>query len=342
MGAISPVRIEAKYYRREGDKYVCELCPHHCHIGIGQYGRCGARRGNEDFLEAYSYGRVSSLCVDPIEKKPLNNYFPGSRIFSVGGIGCNMTCKHCQNYAISQSETGKKRTTFLSPQELVDMCHNEKLDSIAFTYNEPMIWYEYIMDVAKCDPSLRIVLVTNGLADEKPLRDLCKITDAMNIDVKGFTDDFYMQVCGAHLNDVLAATKISFEEGVHVELTYLIIPGYNDSKDEIRKFAEWVRTELSCDVPVHFTRFHPDNNMETVPWTPLDTMTAAADIASEAGLNYVYLGNVLTEGGSDTYCPECGATVIKRTGYLVDVCGLDGNRCISCHHKLNIITDNVR
>ena len=248
-----------------------------------------------------------------------------------------MSCKHCQNYSISQSEAGKKRTTYESPQELVSLCRNERMESMAFTYNEPVIWFEYIMDVAVCDPELRYVLVTNGLINEAPMRELCKVVDAMNIDIKGFTDEFYMNVCGAHLDDVLNSVKVAFSENVHIELTYLIIPGYNDPKEEIGEFSEWVRRELSCDVPVHFTRFHPDNSMENVPWTPIDTMTAAKDIAEKAGLNYVYLGNILTEGGSDTYCPECGTAVVRRTGYLVDARGLSGNRCMSCKTTLNII-----
>lgn len=337
MGNINTTRVEAKYYSREGDGYRCELCPHMCLIPVDGYGRCGARRGDEDMLVAYTYGKVSSLCVDPIEKKPLYHYYPKSRIFSVGGIGCNMTCRHCQNYSVSQSASGKKRTTYESPSELVTLCRSEKMDSIAFTYNEPVIWYEYILDVMRYDPNLKCVLVTNGLCNEAPLKELCKVTDAMNIDIKGFTDEFYMKVCGAHLDDVLKAAKIVFDEKVHLELTYLIIPGYNDSKEEIEKFATWVRTELSEDVPVHFTRFHPDNGMDDVPWTPVETLLAAQDLASECGLNYVYLGNVLCEGGSDTYCPECGAVVIERTGYLVDLSGLNGNRCASCKHKLYMV-----
>lgn len=337
MGATSPIKVEARYYTKDGDRYQCELCPHRCRIAKGQFGKCGARRGEENFLEAYSYGRVSSLCVDPIEKKPLYHYHPKSKIFSVGGIGCNMSCKHCQNYSISQSEAGKKRTTFEAPQDLVNMCRNEGMDSIAFTYNEPVIWFEYIFDVLRCDPDLRCVLVTNGLINEAPLRDLCRVTEAMNIDIKGFTDEFYMNVCGAHLQDVLNAVKIAFEEKVHIELTYLIIPGHNDSVEEIREFVKWVKKELSVDVPVHFTRFHPDNGMDDVPWTPIDIMLKAQGIAEEEGLRYAYLGNVMVEGGSDTYCPECGAIVIEREGYLVDVSGLNGNRCASCRNRLYVI-----
>ncbi len=337
MAAISPVRIEARYYERAGDVYVCGLCPHRCRIGIGKYGRCGARRGDPDYLVADTYGRVSSLCVDPVEKKPLYHYKPGSRIFSVGSVGCNMTCKHCQNYSISQSPAGRKRTTYKSPQDLAAMCNREKSSGIAFTYNEPTIWIEYIQDTMRCDPELDCVIVTNGLICEEPMRDLCKIADAMNIDVKGFTDEFYMRICGAHLKDVLDAIKIAHEEGVPIEITYLLIPGHNDSPEEIKAFAEWIAKELSVYVPVHFSRFHPDNEMNMVPWTSGESLEKAMDIAEGAGLQHVYIGNIISDDGSDTFCPQCGNVVIKRTGYLIDVVGLDGNRCSSCKTRLNII-----
>lgn len=181
-------RVESRYYTRDGDAYVCGLCPHECRLKPGQYGRCGSRRADDDMLVAYSYGKVSSICVDPVEKKPLYHYRPHSRCFSVGSIGCNMRCRHCQNYSISMMSYGKKRTTYESPEELARMCRHEGLDTIAFTYNEPGIWYEYIMDVKKADPGLSIILVTNGFLNEPPLRDLCDITDAVNMDVKGFTE----------------------------------------------------------------------------------------------------------------------------------------------------------
>ena len=337
MAATNISRTEAKYYRKDGDVYVCGVCPHHCRIPVGGYGRCSSRRGDEDMLVAYTYGKVSSLSVDPVEKKPLYHYKPKSRIFSVGGIGCNMTCKHCQNYAISMSMGRSKRTTFETPEELVAMCRIEKSDSIAFTYNEPMIWPEYILDVMEEGDDLSCVLVTNGLVSDDALNDLCKVTDAMNIDIKGFTDDFYMKVCGAHLEDVLGTVREVHEKKIHTEITYLLIPGYNDSEKEIEEFSEWVLNELSADVPVHFTRFHPDNEMNNVPWTPQETVLDAREKAMDLGLNYVYAGNILSEEASDTYCPECGAAVIKRIGYLVDVAGLDGDRCASCKTKLNII-----
>ncbi|MCK9322476.1 MAG: AmmeMemoRadiSam system radical SAM enzyme [Candidatus Methanomethylophilaceae archaeon] len=336
MGAINPI-VEARYYHKEGDIYVCDLCPHRCRIPVGGIGRCIARKGEENMLSAYNYGRVSSIAVDPIEKKPLYHFYPKSKIFSIGGIGCNMSCKNCQNYSISISVIGKKRTTYETPEEIISLCRREKLDAIAFTYNEPFIWFEYIMDIMTCDPDLKYVIVSNGLINEEPLKEICKHADAMNIDIKGFTDEFYMKVCGAHLDDVLRSTKIIFKEKVHLELTYLVIPGYNDSEDEIRKFSLWVRNELSENVPVHFSRFHPDFEMMDIPMTPVETILACRDIADSCGLNYVYVGNILSDDGSDTYCPECGTAVIKRLGYLVDIVALDGCRCACCKNRLPII-----
>ncbi|MCL2318041.1 MAG: AmmeMemoRadiSam system radical SAM enzyme [Methanomassiliicoccaceae archaeon] len=328
--------IEARYYHRDGDVYVCELCPHRCRIQANGFGRCMSRKGEDDKLIANNYGKVSSFNVDPIEKKPFYHYYPKTKIFSIGGIGCNMTCKHCQNWAISSSPTGRKRTTYESPEDIVTFCRKEKFDAIAFTYNEPTIWFEYIMDIVREAPDLRIVLVSNGLCNEEPLRELCSVTDAMNIDIKGFTDSFYMKVCGSHLADVMRSTEIINEEQVHLELTYLVIPGYNDTEEEIEKFAEWVRDDLSPDTPVHFSRFHPDFEMMNVPITPLETMFMCRETALECGLDYVYIGNVMTDEASDTHCPNCGAVVIRRTGYLVDLVALNGDRCARCRQKLNI------
>ena len=296
-----------------------------------------ARKGEETKLIANSYGKLSSFSVDPIEKKPFYHYHPKSKIFSVGGIGCNMSCRHCQNYSISMSPAGRKRTTYESPEDIIAFCGKEKFDAIAFTYNEPVIWFEYIMDIVDEAPDLRYVLVSNGLVCEDPLRELCRVSDAMNIDVKGFTDDFYMKVCGAHLADVMRSAEIISEEGVHIELTYLVIPGYNDTEEEIEKFSSWVRDELSPETPVHFSRFHPDFEMMNVPITPLETLFMCREIAMEGGIEYVYVGNVLDDEASNTYCPECGALAIRRTGYLVEIVGLNGDRCARCRRKLHII-----
>ena len=337
MAAISPVSVEARYYVREIDGYRCLLCPKNCRISVGSTGLCGARRGEKDYLEANTYGRVSSIGYDPIEKKPLYHFYPKEKTFSVGSIGCNMRCRHCQNYAISQSFSGKKRTTYKSPESIIEMCRSEGMKTIAFTYNEPTTWIEYMLDVAKLAPDRRIVIVTNGLINEEPLRDLCGIADAFNIDVKGFTDEFYSNICGAHLEDVLKTVKRVFDSGKHLELTYLVIPGHNDTDEEIKGFCRWVLSNLSRDVPIHFTRFHPDNEMTDVPWTPESTLVKARNMAMEAGLRYVYIGNVMTEIGSDTLCPNCGSVAVSRLGYLVDTDGLDGTKCAKCGTQLPFI-----
>jgi pyruvate formate lyase activating enzyme len=216
------------------------------------------------------------------------------------------------------------------------MCRKDGTDLFAFTYNESAIWYEYIMDVISFAPDLTYVMVSNGLLNEAPLKELCSVIDAFNIDIKGFNEDFYTNICGAHLDDVLRSLKIVHESGAHLELTYLVIPEYNDNMSEIAEMSAWVRDNLSRDVPLHFTRFHPDNEMMDVPWTPTDTLVRAREIAMEAGLNYVYIGNVMTEEGSDTICPDCGSVIIERTGYLVETVGLDGNCCSNCGRKLSI------
>lgn len=329
-------RVESRFYTRDGDAYVCGLCPHGCRLRPGQYGRCGSRRADEDMLVAYSYGKVSSIAVDPIEKKPLYHYRPRSRCFSVGSVGCNMRCRHCQNYSISMMSYGKKRTTYESPEELAAMCRHEGLDTIAFTYNEPGIWFEYIMDVMKVDPGLHLVLVTNGFLNEEPLRQLCGVADAINLDVKGFTEDFYGRICEGRLADVMRSARIIRDEGVHLELTYLVIPGHNDSEDEVRSFCGWVRDELGADVPVHFTRFHPDFEMMDVPMTPVETVMRCREIGMGCGLEYVFVGNVVTEHADNTYCPGCGAMLVSRLGYLVDIVGLDGDRCSSCGRRIPI------
>lgn len=338
MGAISPVTVEARFYRRTREGYRCGLCPHRCLIPVGEFGRCGSRKGEAEILSAYTYGRVSSIAMDPMEKKPLYHFHPGARVFSVGSIGCNMTCRHCQNYSISQSSSGKKRTTFKSPRELAAMCRAEGTEYIAFTYNEPVIWFEYIMDILGADPGLKCIIVSNGFIEEEPLKELCSVADAFNVDVKGFDREFYRSVCSGELDQVLRSLTIIHREKVHLELTYLMIPGYNDSPEEISDFCRWVVENLSENIPVHFTRFHPDNEMTDVPWTSEESLNAARRTAMDIGLRYVYLGNVITEEGGKTFCPECGAVAVDRIGYRVDTSGLTSDgRCAACGARLNII-----
>ncbi len=336
MAFINP-NHPAKLWHNEGDYVVCDLCPHRCRLGPEAFGICNSRRNVDGAMVAYNYGRVSSLAVDPMEKKPLYHYKPGTNVFSVGGIGCNLRCDFCQNWSISMSSAGKKRTTFKSPEDLVGLCLQQRLDTIAFTYNEPSIWLEYIEDVSEANRDLDIVLVTNGTMTEAAAEEFCGFTKAMNIDVKAFREPFYKKICGGDLESVKAACEKVHSKGVHLELTYLVIPGYNDDPSEIRDFVLWVRDSLSPDVPVHFSRFHPDYNMVDIPLTPAETLDKCLEISEDNGLNYAYVGNILSDDGTDTYCPECGAVLVRRTGYRVEIVGLSGNRCSCCKAHVNFI-----
>ena len=329
-------RYEASYYRREGDAFICELCQQKCFIKADEFGECGTRRADGDILVANSYGKLSSLSVDPIEKMNLYHYKPHTKCLSVGSVGCNMTCRFCKNYSIAQLTIGKKRATFKSPEELIEMCRNERMDTICFTYNEPMMWFEYIMDIAKMAPDLNLVMMTNGLVNDGPLRELCEVVDAINIDFKSFREGYYKEVCGAKLKDVQITTRSAIGRGVHVELSYLVIPGQNDSDEEISDFCRWVK-EQSADIPVHFIRFQPDHEMRDVPVTPVESLLHCREIGMEVGLNYVYVGNTLLDDADDTVCPECGEVVIKRLGYSSNPIALDGDKCARCKHPLNIV-----
>ncbi len=320
---------QPSYVSKKGDSFECGLCPNHCRLSEGKSGLCRGRSVKGGRLLIENYGKVTSIAMDPIEKKPLYHYHPGSYILSVGSYGCNMDCRHCQNHSISQDPIGN-RYRYVSPEDLVSICHEEGSEALAFTYNEPTVWYDYVRDVMECGPDIRYVLVTNGYIERGPLDVLCGSTDAMNIDVKGFTEDFYRDVCGARLHNVLETCSTVFRRGIHLELTYLIIPGYNDTEDQFSRFSGWVCDKLSCEVPVHFTRFHPDNRMTYVGPTPIGTMEGARDIAKGAGLINVYLGNV--PGTSVTSCPGCGKELIRRSYDGIES-SLKGNVC-DCGRRL--------
>ncbi|MCQ2079026.1 MAG: AmmeMemoRadiSam system radical SAM enzyme [archaeon] len=336
MAFINP-NLEGSHYHSEGEDVVCDLCPHHCRISPDHFGVCKSRKNHGGKLVAYNYGRVSTMAVDPIEKKPLYHYHPGTSIFSLGSIGCNMHCEYCQNYSISMSPIGKKRTTYKSPSDIVAFCRQQDYRQIAFTYNEPAIWYEYICDIMEVDPELDIVLVSNGMISEDPLNRLCKGISAANVDIKSFDEEFYRKICGGRLDSVLSACETIYENKVHLELTYLVIPGHNDDPELVRHFVRWAKDHLDPGVPIHFTRFHPDYKMMDLRLTPVDTLLKLKSVAEDEGMRYVYVGNVMTEDGSNTYCPECGQLLIRRMGFKVDLVGLEGNRCSLCKHRTNII-----
>jgi pyruvate formate lyase activating enzyme len=330
---------EARFYSMEGDRVRCNLCPHSCLIADGKRGLCGVREHRSGKLYSLIYGLASSIHPDPIEKKPLFHFLPGSTSISFGSVGCNLFCQHCQNFSISRAKVGAFDLTEITPDDVIRYARSSGATSVSWTYNEPTIWHEFTAVASKAahKAGLRTVYVTNGFIQEAPLRDLKGVIDAMNIDVKAFTDDFYKEICGGSLSPVLKSCQLAHELGIHVELTYLIITGHNDSLDEIGRFCEWVADSLGLDVPVHFSAFHPDYKLTTVARTPDSTMSMAFDRARKAGLEFVYLGNVFAGEKDDTHCPKCGHLVIERDGFWVRSSNLNGVKCGNCGSDLNLV-----
>ncbi len=314
----------------------CELCPHHCSISDGKRGICGIRVNRNGKLVAAAYGIYPALHLDPIEKKPLNHFMPSSSILSLGSIGCNLKCLHCQNWSLSRERPEGMEGYYLPPELVVEKALSRGSIGIAFTYNEPTINFEYIMDTA---PSLRkkgakVVHVTNGHLEAGPWKELMEHTDGANIDVKGFTEEFYRSVTGGYLKPVLENVKISVDMGVHVEIAYLVIPGHNDDETQVDGFLGWVLEKLGPDVPLHFNRFHPDHRMMDVPATPRETLEWMRKRALESGIHHVYIGNMGGAGYNDTICPSCSRKVISRDLFISSRKGLKDGKCAHCGTKI--------
>jgi len=330
---------EAAFWEREDGAVRCFLCPHSCLVREGQKGICRVRGNIGGTLRALSYGKVSSVHLDPMEKKPLFHFHPGEPVLSFGGVGCNLRCLHCQNYSIAQVGLGDLELMEVPPDEVPGMCVRSGSNGVAWTYNEPTIWYEYMMDASRACKAegLFTVSVTNGYIQEAPMRALKGVIDAVNIDVKGFTEEFYRQVCKGSLAPVLRTCEVAKEVGMHVELTYLVIPGRNDRQEEIASFCQWVRDRMGVGTPVHFSRFHPDYRMTDVPPTPRSVMDMAYKEGVAHGLEYVYVGNMATERGESTYCPRCGALLVRRYGFSAEPVGVTDRRCAKCGRETDII-----
>jgi pyruvate formate lyase activating enzyme len=310
----------------------CLLCPQNCHIRPGRSGLCRYRRNYHGELHATSYGQVSSSGFDPIEKKPLYHFLPGSHIFSAGTVGCNLACGFCQNWQISQAEA---ETEYLAPTEAARLAGatlrgGRKSVGIAYTYSEPLVWWEYVFDTAAIvhQAGLANILVTNGFIQEEPLRKLLPLIDAMNVDVKAFTDRYYGEVCHGRLAPVLKTVETAHREGVHVEVTTLLVPGLNDGPEEIEQLAGWLGG-LDRSIPLHLSRYFPNYKMTEPGPTPASSLRRAREIARRH-LEYVYVGNAFDLESADTTCPRCGRLVIAREGYAVRTPGLNGARCIGC------------
>lgn len=326
---------EAAYYvKLPGEKVECRLCPHTCVIAPGKRGVCRVRENHEGRLITRNYGRCSSLALDPIEKKPLYHFYPGSLILSAGTVGCNFSCDFCQNWEIAQEEP---ETVAISPEDLVRKAREVDSLGIAYTYSEPLVWFEFVLATAPLarEAGLKNVMVTNGFIRPEPLQELLPWIDAWNIDVKGFSLEFYRKVVHGDYRPVLKTAAAAVEAGSHVEITTLLVTGLNDDPTELEELAEWVATNLGVDTPLHFSRYFPRYRLEAPP-TPMETMARARNMARKH-LHYVYLGNVADPEANNTYCPVCGELVIRRTSYHVSLPGLDGRICRSCGSELAIV-----
>ncbi|HOP86987.1 MAG TPA: AmmeMemoRadiSam system radical SAM enzyme [Syntrophorhabdaceae bacterium] len=331
---------EALFYKKiEGNKVTCLLCCHHCNIENGKRGICNVRENREGILYTLVYGFPCSYHVDPIEKKPLFHFFPGSKAFSIATVGCNFKCLHCQNYEISQiSEENKKIFgQTLDPEDAIDLALKSHCNSISYTYTEPTVFYEYAFDMAKIakDRGLYNNFVTNGYIEDEPLRYIRPYLDAANIDLKGFNKDFYRRQCKAELNGVLEAIKLYKSLGIWIEITTLIIPGYNDDEREIKGIADFIKNEIGIETPWHVTAFYPTYKLLDAKRTPAKTLNKAREIGLESGLRYVYEGNIPGSEGEHTYCYNCKKAVIKRFGFSILEYNLKDGACIFCNTKID-------
>jgi pyruvate formate lyase activating enzyme len=311
----------------------CDLCPRDCRLHEGQRGACFVRQRLGDGMVLTTYGRSSGFCIDPIEKKPLNHFYPGSTVFSFGTAGCNLACKFCQNWDISKSREMDTLMDAASPQQIAEAARRSDCRSVAFTYNDPVIFAEYAMDAADACHALGVqtVAVTAGYIGAEARRDFYAKMDAANVDLKAFTDDFYVKLCGAHLQPVLdTLVYVRRETDCWLEITTLLIPGKNDSDAELEAMCAWIERELGPDVPLHFTAFHPDYKVTDVPATPKSTLRRARDIALRAGLHFVYTGNVHDRDGGTTFCPGCGKPLIVRDWHEIERYELTPEGC--CRH----------
>lgn len=332
---------EASFYESGEDRKVrCLLCPHHCHIGEGRYGTCGVRLNIEGKLYALTFGHPSALHVDPIEKKPLYHFHPGKKILSVGTLGCNLHCAHCQNHSISQcAKPPVESDVRFTPEMLVGRAASTEGNiGIAYTYNEPAVFYEYLTETAILvrQAGMANVVVSNGFIEKEPLRKLIPLIDAFNIDLKSFSGKFYREITGGWLQPVLDTLKEIAQAGKHLEITLLVIPSLNDSEQEFNEMVRWIATELGVDTPLHLSRYFPSYRMQLPP-TPESTLLTFARLASEK-LNFVYTGNIRSEAFGKSVCPVCKTTLIERNGYEVSVTGLSGkSSCLHCGNRINMV-----
>jgi pyruvate formate lyase activating enzyme len=331
MGLIK-TKLSPYFTSLDGGEIQCELCPHRCRVAKGKRGLCRVRENRDGKYYSLVYGNPCALHLDPIEKKPFFHVLPGTTSFSLATAGCNFQCKFCQNWEISQASPEDVYSYDVPPEMIVSKAKEIGARSVAYTYVEPMIFYEYMSDISLLvkKAGLLNVIHSNGFINPVPLRNLCKVLDAADIDLKGFTENYYRELCGGELTPVLETLKTLKQEKVHLEITNLIIPTKNDEMSVIREMCLWIKKELGPDTPIHFSRFYPLYKLRTLPPTPVSTLEKAREEALAAGLEYVYVGNIPGHAGESTFCPKCKKMVIQRTGYMVGEINVKAGKCKYC------------
>jgi len=331
-----PITIKGDSNPEEETIIKCLLCANGCAISNGQRGRCRTRMNVNGELRSLVYGRPVSIHVDPIEKKPLYHYLPGSAAFSLATAGCLLRCKFCQNWEISQSSPEDHQVSFTPPAKIVAAARTDKVPVIAFTYNEPTVFTEYLTDISRDakKQGIHCVMISCGFMNEAPLKEMCSTLSAIKIDLKGYSDDFYRTACGAKLQPVLRSIKQVAKSGIHLEIVNLVVPTLNDSDKMMEGLIDWILSEVGPDVPVHFTRFHPDYQLLNLPPTPVATLDRAYNMAKSKGMHYPYVGNVPGHPGNHTYCPKCKKIVIERQGFFITQMNIKDGCCKFCKQKI--------
>ena len=329
--------VKARYVETlEHRKVRCKLCPRECVVDDLEIGYCGVRENQGGTYWSRVYGRLCSRNIDPIEKKPLFHFLPGTTAFSIATVGCNVNCKFCQNWQISQVGPGQVDEIYASPATIAEVAGRQACKSIAYTYSEPVIFYEYMYDTAAegHDHGVRSVMITNGYIQEKPMQELCQVLDAVKVDLKAYTETFYRDQVSGELKPVLDTLVRLKNWGIWTEIVYLVIPTLNDQTEDLRAMCRWIVQELGPEIPVHFTRYHPEYLLLNLPITPLSTLENAYNIAKDAGIHHVYLGNVPTHHAESTYCSHCEERVIHRRGYTIMENRIINNKCPDCGHTI--------
>ena len=328
---------EAQYYKKlDGYEIECELCPRKCNVGDRERGFCGVRENRKGTYNTLVYGTPCTANIDPIEKKPFFHYLPGTIAFSIATAGCNLNCKFCQNWQISQARPEQIKSMKISADNIASTAASYSCPTIAYTYSEPTVYYEYMKDCAIAGNNLNIrsVMISAGFIQQKPMEELIPHLAAVKIDLKAFTQKYYTDICNGELQPVLDTLTLLKKSNIWFELVYLMLPTLNDDPKDIELLCKWIMSELGPDVPIHFTRFQPEYLLKNLPSTPIESLEIAYEIAQKNGLNYPYIGNVYGHKGENTFCPQCKSEVISRQGFQIEMIALENGRCKKCGHPI--------